>query len=136
MYDIDLDEADEDGFYDWTEQEYMGWCEFYIHEVVSNPDQTMIKKFSLPNHPKSKAHIQITAEEKSTNDNTEICILTPAAIIFKSGKDTYFFMIFKEHKNKSWIPVYKSEMKPSISHSVKWNKILVGTSDMCDENPE
>jgi hypothetical protein len=38
LYDIDEDDTDLYGNFDWSKQDYMGWCEFFIHEIVSNPD--------------------------------------------------------------------------------------------------
>ncbi len=70
----------------------------------------MRKRIMNPNKPKSKGEVKIYAEEKFTNNNTEICIFRPSAIVFKLGKATYFFMIFKSFKGKAYTPIYRSEM--------------------------
>lgn len=63
-----------------------------------------------PSKPKSKGEIIVYAEEKYTNNNTEICIFSPSAIVFNLKKATYFFMIFKSFKGKAYTPIYRSEM--------------------------
>jgi hypothetical protein len=42
----------------------------------------MRKKIINPNKPKSKGEVKVYAEEKYTNNNTEICIFKPSAIVF------------------------------------------------------
>jgi len=92
IYDIDDDQDVEN----LKKQDYMGWCEFYIHEITANPQQKMRKKIINPTKPFSKGFLVVYAEEIQESANQDICTFNPTAHIFSTGISHYFFMILKQ----------------------------------------
>lgn len=57
----------------------------------------------------------------------KIKILTPGL---------YFFIIYKFRGTNKYLPVYKSDVKPcSLQGEVCWNRVFIGSTDMCNNNP-
>jgi len=101
----------------------VGELEFTLHEVVTAKDQILIKPIS---RTKKDAIVEITGEEINSNTQSNDQVLMIPKLVFSDGKnrgEMLFFILYRMHagsgmpgsKNTIWKPVYKSELKASVS---------------------
>jgi len=90
--------------------DYVGGCEFSVHEVVTGRDQTLARPLENQQRAAGKSGtIKITGEERNASSQEEIEMKMRATFPSMSGMN--FFLIHKQVGGATWKPIYKSEIQ-------------------------
>lgn len=71
----------------------------------------------------TNAKASVIAEEVNEDNNREVVIFTPEAVLMEQS-GLYFFIIYKNLTRNQFLPVYKSEVRrPNDSGKMQWNQV-------------
>lgn len=136
MYDCDNDAV---GAKDLSKHDFIGKLEFYMHQIVTQPNQTVMANL-VQGDRMQESRVVIVAEEQSAGSNREqVCFVPEAKFIGGTAariQDNLCFFIISK-RLAEYIPVYKSEIKKIGSDgSYKWNQVMIGVTDLCTDDQE
>lgn len=115
--------------------DYVGGCEFSVHEVVTGRDQTLARPLENQSRTAGQSGtIKITGEERNASSQEEIEMKMRATFPSMSGMN--FFLIHKQVAGNIWKPIYKSEIQQSRSGAFEWNLVSLLSSDLAGDDIE
>lgn len=118
-----------------NKHDYIGECEFMLHEVVTSRDQTFKKPFSNSKNPhRNNGTLKITADERSGQNNEMVEMEVTASFSNRNGFN--FFIVQKNLGPNHYVPIYKSEIQQIRGNQFCWSKLKSLTSNLCKEEED